>query len=708
LGNFEVHIAALDNSGRADNYDYADLFEVSDLTDNAPTQENLAGHIHRIQDNAGRVEHGAITLTAAWIIDNNDGTIACAVSGAGYENVYAPSDNGTVTARFETAELDGVTDGAGLSYMYPNLLPGIVSASADNTLIDNHASDNAITAVQVEIVFQDNDGFDDFVGSYYISLRDAANVLVDNQAVSDITLENENYVVLRILYDAEDNNLADAAMGNWDVWGVARDNWGELNGWRDAVFDVNDMVIPVVFTPLNPYAGFDLTVSGTSTLRFGAAAVDNHRIVDSVHGTFWQAAGNAYSENYDITIAAPSAVVPITVTGWNGVLDGQTITSYTVSDNQLFQIIVRFEENYELVTWIHDENRPVTIEFSWQGGSLEETLDGYIDNFNIDTGENLIQSIQITDNELYWRRNVIDVYGGEIVMIITGDYGTVGGTAIGDVDQFGFFLQDMTALYEPPGGIMSFRKWIGENLAIVNEDFWGADWKMVAWLVTGSRYQVWMEADGAPLRLIGPIDAVNPAEEKTIQVTAFVSEVVEIYEDIYWAAYRVSDNVLRVEYQDNTDNTTSAYVAINNYRGTLLQAYQPDNSWFIITYSLANPDAGYSVDVQFTHSTYGTFEMNVPIAAAAPPGSGGISNRFGLPDGVTLAALGSFFLMMVIGLAFDSTRVPFGMLAMAIIPTFCWWLGWLNLPGPFDGAFTATMFIVAAVLVILAWRRSRG
>lgn len=705
LGNFEVYIIASDNAGVSHTWGYTDLFEVSDLVDNVPTQENFAGHRHRIQDNAGRPDHGAITLTNAWVVDSNDGTFACTVSGTGYENIYTPTDNGQVYAVFETAELDGVSDT--LTYFYPNLALGMSTFTSSRALIDNHASDNAITDTLLTVIWEDNDGFGDFIESFfYMSVRDAADVLIDNVAPDSISYENENRAILTWTFDAEDNTtLSVAGMGAWDVASGARDNWETNSGWwASALFTVDELIVPIGFTPTDPYAGWDLTVAGTTHRVSGTgAAVDNHRVVDALHGTFWQIAGNAYSENHDIPNASPGIPFSVTVTAWNLVLDGENTQSVTPHENQQYEISIRFEENFELVPWIPDAGRPITIGFV--EGVAPIVLSSNPENLIISTGENLAENIFVSDNDTYIRRRVLDTVGGRITLIIVGDNsGTVGGTATGDVDDFTFVLQDLTGVYSTPNGIMSFRLWIGENLAIINEDFWGADSRMSVWLITQTRYQVWMRAANAPLRLIGPIDAVNSAIEKVILVEPIVSEIIEIYDDVYWAAYRVSDNVLRIEYQDNLDETTFAYVAINNYRGTLLQAYQPDNSWFIITYSLASPDAGYSIDIQFTHETYGQIAISVPISTATSE-VGGITNVFNLPEGVTLASLGVFVATMVIALAFDSTRVPFGMLAMAMFPIVFWSLGWIPLPGPFNGAFTATMFLVAAVLVILAWRR---
>jgi hypothetical protein len=72
-----------------------------------------------------------------------------------------------------------------------------------------------------------------------------------------------------------------------------------------------------------------------------------------------------------------------------------------------------------------------------------------------------------------------------------------------------------------------------------------------------------------------------------------------------------------------------------------------------------------------------------------------------------MAALGSIILVVVVGLAFDAMRVQFGVLAMALTVLFCWHMGFLPLPGPFGGTFTATLILVMAVVFALTWRRRR-
>jgi hypothetical protein len=69
--------------------------------------------------------------------------------------------------------------------------------------------------------------------------------------------------------------------------------------------------------------------------------------------------------------------------------------------------------------------------------------------------------------------------------------------------------------------------------------------------------------------------------------------------------------------------------------------------------------------------------------------------------------MASIVLVFVVGLAFDALRIQLGVLGIALTALFCWYMGFLPLPGPYDGGFTATLILIAAVIFALTWRRGR-
>jgi len=52
---------------------------------------------------------------------------------------------------------------------------------------------------------------------------------------------------------------------------------------------------------------------------------------------------------------------------------------------------------------------------------------------------------------------------------------------------------------------------------------------------------------------------------------------------------------------------------------------------------------------------------------------------------------------------FDAPRAHLAVLAMALAAAFFGYMGWLPLPGPFDGKFTATLIMFIAVIYALVW-----
>ena len=469
---------------------------------------------------------------------------------------------------------------------------------------------------------------------------------------------------------------------------------------KTSLFTVDDLTTTINFDPTNPHMGWDLTVSGTHSRVVGSVSIDASWLIDNKHGQFSLGASDTYNQICVISNAAENENVGVTLRALDSPLDGATTSSYKVNENIKFQVWVRFEENYALAGWIPDENRDIDLLFEWGGGTYPCTLTTNPENITIPSEGAPIKIVKLTDNDDYWRYFIPPYSGGNLNFIIVDD--------ISGVEQYRFYLQDYTAQYIPPNGQLLIKSWIGTNLAEINGDYWRADWRTTAWLVTVTQYQIWVRADDAPLRLVGPIDAVNPTDEKTIVVQVIIENVAPIFDYVYWNAWRVDNNIIRVEYRDNLDNTIEAHVAIFDENGVQQIEYQPDNEWFITTWLGADGAESYEVVLTVQHGEYGNFVMTMPIGSLeGPPVVDGISEPWGLPSGLTLSALGSVILVFIVGLSFDALRVQMGMLAMALTVMFCWTMGFLPLPGPYGGSFTAVLILVMAVLFALTWRRGK-
>jgi len=702
LGGFDVTVTVGDNEGYDNDATATDLFHVSDVT-SSQNVENLAGHRIRTYGTVSAYGGAALNLSEVRMFDNAMGEVEVSLDGNSWENIRSPPSAGKFYLTLDAENLDGVTDN--FSYEFPNFAPSVVSVEADTGLIDrdmDYTGSGADTDVVITARVHDDDN--DFPAWLQLTIRDSVDAVVENLDVlaeASYVADNEWEVV--ITYDAEDNDLSDSQLGAWDVLATVKDNWAAAaENWTVGLFTVDDRYSSINFDPEFPYLGWELTVSGTHSRYVGSSNVSGAWLVDNVHGQQSLGASDSYSVTYAISDASLGENVGVTVRSFDGTLDGVSTSSYLVNENVMFEVWVRYEENYELVPWVPDENRPLELEFQWEGGTHTHTLDNNPENVVVPSEGIDTSIVKLTDNDAYWRYVIPEYSGGQLTFVIVED--------VSELDQFRFFLQDYTGMYSPPNGQLLVKLWVGENLAEINSDYWGADWRNTAWLRTGIQYQMWVRGENAPLRLVGPIDAVAASEEKTIIVSAITTELEPIFDHVYWSAWRESDNVIRVEYRDNLDNTIEAHVGIYSENGDLLQEYQVDNEWFVVTYASANGEKSYTAVLTVTHGYYGDFALSLPVASltAGPPGvPEGAPVPLNLPSGLTLGALGSIILVFVVGLSFDAIRVQLGVLAMAFTTLFCWWMGFLPLPGPHNGAYTATLILVMAVLFALTWRRNR-
>lgn len=701
LGAFSVFTEAWTNSGSYDNHTNSSAFTVDDFDNTVmPSQENLPGHRHIIYGTAARETGGSVTLTGGRRIDSNDGTVVAVVSGADFENTWVPSAAGTVYFELETAELDGRTDN--LDYIYPNIQPEIISISVDNSLIDrdvDYAGSGADTNTTITVRIRDNDDRSDFVDAW-IAVRDVLDALIDNENVfSTIVVVDENQIDVTMTYEATDNTLANNQLGAWDIWGYVTDSWGSTSEWQTSKFTVNDDTSTINFNPANPYVGWELAVSGThSRIGGGAISVGGSWLIDNRHGQLSLGASSTYNETYTISNAGVGENMSVTIRVSDPPLDGLTISSYTTHENVKFQVWVRFEENYGLVGWIADENRPIDLVFEWDGGTHPYTLTSNPENVTVTAGGMATKIVKITDNDAYWRYVIPTLSGGDLTFVIVDDPT--------EVEQYRFFLQDYTASYGPPAGQMIVKNWIGTDLAEINSDFWNADWRMTAWLVTGIQYQLWVKGVESPLRLIGPIDAVVASEEKSIQVYPLMVEPTFIYEHVLWTAWRLDNNTIRAIYHDTLDNTIEARVEIRGLDNSLLEMYQVDNEWFTVTWTEAAADETYNVILSVTHGELGYFTVSTPIELAYEPpgvGPGGVSELLGMIV-VSFSSFASIILMNCVGLIFDAPRAALAAVVMSLTLAFTWLMGWLPLAG---GVYTVMLLIVMAILFALVQGRRR-
>lgn len=697
LGGWDVTVIARDNAGGSGVRSQTNLFYVDDLT---ATQnvENLVGHRIRTYGTVSRMSGTALAgLENVTINDNAMGMFYASLSGNNWENIRAPTTGSEFYLMLKAENLDGLTDN--ISYAFPNFAPQIVSITASENLVDrkqDYTGSGAVLATTLVLRVKDNDGYGD-MNATRIAVRDNLDAVQENQDVwaTKVVVDENTYDVTLSSYNPPDN-LANNKLGPWDVWGYVSDNWASTSGWQSSKFTVDDRKSTISFNPANPYLGWSLTVSGVNSCHSITKNVTGSWLVDNVHGTINMGAFNTYSQTYTVTDGLGDNVSVIIRT-FDGVLDGVSLSSYLVAENIKFEVRVRFEENYGLVSWIPDENKPIDLLFEWDGGTYPYTMENNPENIIIPTAGITMKTVKITDNDQYWRYVVPECSGGVLTFIIVDDYTKL--------DQYRFFLQDYTTQYIPPDGRMIVKYWIGTNLATINDDYWGADWRTTAWLITGIQYQLWVVGVNAPLRLVGPIDAVAPAEEKTIVVQIILLDLAPIRDYLYWSAWRVDNNIIRAEYQDNTYGTVEAHVAIYDTYNNLMVQYQVDNDWFIVTWAGAENDKTYNVVLTVQHETYGSFSFSSPVGLAyGPPGyGGGLTEILGMA--ISFASLAAVIAIGCVGMIFDQPRAHLAALAMAIATVFFWMIGWLQLPGAYGGMYVAVLIFFFALMFALTRKK---
>lgn len=698
MGMFDIRIYADVSNQVKDNWDNT-ILTVDDLSNDVPTQENVAGHQHKVSGTATRVSGGAVTLTSGTRVDNNEGSAAAVVSGTDFDNTYAVSVGGQVYFNLETAELDGVSDN--LVYPYPNLPPDLIGVYVDNSLIDNHQSENAITATRITVAFQDNDNYDDFNDDFWIGVRDAADAAIDNADVtSTVTRENENYAVLYWDFDAEDNTtLGAAAMGAWDVWTFCEDNWIENTMWTASVFTVDELAIPINLSAVNATMGYshgeNILAAGTMTRVSGTAiSLDNSWLKDENEGEIILGTAAAYSENWIITSVPGAENIYVRVWAYDGVLDGENFAYYDVNENRLLVIYIRYEDGDNVIDLVPDGENENTIEnqhfhltfYHPNGSTREYDMENNPENYVIAYEVLKIRLEVELDN--YWRMRIPPPSG-------TVDFYIPDNSD--DLYLYEFTLRDVTGAFgKGENGAMYLFKYYWDNLMYINEDYWELGDTVEAWLIYLDEYQVKLVTEDYE-RSVAPFKALTELDIEIVVGPYTLAPPVQVWNDVSYAVWWDADNYLRVSYQDNQENTITADVTIYDENGDVAhQAPFTTDNW-ALTWTGAEPTTSYTIQIEVYHENYGSenlltllalpYVWNPPLEGDDEvPGVGQLGD-FPLAYG---SAIGIFF-VIVVGLTYGRRYEGLSILVIAMI---------LVVLGPIYGAFTLPDIVIPLIAVI--------
>jgi len=706
LGWFTAYVVALDNAGIEDTWGYGALFFVDDLIDTTISQDNTPRHTHTISGDASSVVGcDVVALTNAWIVDNNNGTIIAATAGTTYDNNYAPSGNGSAYAIFENAHVDGVS--STLTYFYPNIVAGIVSITADNTLIDNHVDitgSGADTTAIITVVWEDNDNYDDFrEDQFWIAIRDATDATIDNEAPTTVSYENENRSIISFTFDMENYALDNTSLGEWDASSGYADNWDAASGWfTDNVFSVDEAYSTINYTPSPVYSEWPITVSGAVSRASGllVIAADNIWLIDNVNGTFVQGAGSTWSETYDV-VSGFGENIGLTVRMIDGPLDGVVDNqSYLVSDNIIYQVELRWEDNGELIVIENFANHEFKVKFWWDFDNIKESswqqVSNNVENFNFDTGGENVFLTRLADNypTNYWRSRIPSTQGGILVFLLPAENATV--------YKYSFTLIDYTTHFY--AGWMRMYREAGP----VNDERWDASLTGYSFLIYQEYYKVRLfSQNGEDEHEIQHFQAENDLtpDPFTAEFYSGTGNVVFMYDIISALAWRDNAGYVAVQWTGDADTQLVTIRIYDSRKAALLTSAEyllPISA--SLTWNDADNDNAYWVEVETEHDVFGTFSQWFSIGSVFVGHSGGVT---GLPWGfpIALSTLAGFFAVAVMAMLWTREHVaiaPLGLMMFVVMLKIATTA--LGIPiMPIADAAMVIMFVLAVL-----WALSEG
>ncbi len=693
LGNFRVYCEAEDNDSNYDTSNNTTAFVVDDGDNVSLSRNVLPGHAHQVLGTAARVTGGATTLNSATRVDLVDGTETAYISGNVMENTYTVSSAGYAWFLYElNSTLDGISEN--WSYSYPDMSVELISVSVDNSTIDNHVTDNGISTTTITVTFRDNDNYDDFQSNFWIGVRDATNTVVDNENVTaSAVFENENYVIVSLLFDAENYDFAAGDMGTFDVWLYAADNNTDISDWSNTIFFVDDIIVPVSLAPDNAtlgYAhGFGVDVTGTVTRASGnPASVDTAFVVDSAEGTFAQGSGNSYSETYTIN-SLPGATVTVYTRAYDGLLDGiSDDNTYTVNDNRHFVWIVRAEDNH-LENYNFLSNRTYNMNWYYDNG------EGFSENIASHSGSTTLQDsinhVTLSDNGLYWRSLIPDSLGdNNLVFYLVQENSNRDITY-----EYTYTLLDYTGQYGlDDNGSLRIERVVDNELITITASYWDGDLTVTAWLIYNNEHQYRVRNADGDEQIVAHFWSTLDFDRDVNVPVLEIDEVLFVWNYIRWGAWR-DGLFVAISYDDwaeNTENVTTDIFAFGDNVSLYNSISTSDN--FQILWNGGENTTSYEVRLTIVHGTFGTsvetrsVGPNLEAYIIATPDS---ADFLGGP--VPMVAVFSNMILMIGAFAFGGKYDVQGMFFITMLAAGLRLIGWLPVEWSIIGLlFTISVF----------------
>ncbi len=701
LGEWDVGVTANDNEGVKGSTRATNVFQVSDLTATC-TVENVPKHRLRVYGTGSRVDGATVIIENIWLEDNNVGTRHQALANNGYDDTYAPLGAGNLHIRLKSKNLDGrhPLGGDNISYLYPNFAPEVVSMTVSEALVDrarNYSGSNVVLSTIMTVRVRDVDNRDD-INTLRIGIRDNAEALVENvDRWENRTVIDENTYEVGFIYDPLETI---SNLGTFDVWRHATDrHGGVLSSWAEG-FVVDDLAISISFDPIRPYCQWPLTVSGTiSRVSKIVASVDNSWLIENKHGTFTLGASNTYGITYSITNVQPNENIAVTLRALDSPLDGVLHSNYVTNENLLYEIWVRWDNEWALEDNIIRRSR--IIKFYWDGGTYSKTLTENPENIIMAAAGKAATWVQLKDTDAYWRGRVPAENGGRLAFFIARDNNMP--------KKYEFVLEDHTNMFGPPNtadGQLRIRAWLDNNFAELSDDHWDAFLKSYAFLQKGERYYVYIYRPGEQ-RSWGMFQT----EETTVNTLkvypiVFGVEPLRISDVIILGAERdVDTGNIKISYQDKAENTENIIFSVytfaeDNLLYTTFADYTPAYS---TTWTQADNNRSYKVAIVAKNKIFGdilhtqTIGTNIPAPVLPSIAEDG-GSPFDLP--LPLATFGALMITLVIGLSFSAVHAGLAAIAMIFVAALFIYLGWFPLS---MGAVLGVMLVIVVI-----WKLTSG
>lgn len=455
---------------------------------------------------------------------------------------------------------------------------------------------------------------------------------------------------------------------------------------------------PTLYSPAdggaeaNPYPTFEWT---------NASYADNHRLLVDASPPDWSGCAiDVTIDNLSENTYTPTTALPLDNYSWKVVAqnaEGDNESDvWTFINYAEYDIVLRWEDNDEVAA----ENATVTAYMPNYGTQENTVVDGSLENVAYPERPHWIKAVP-ADNENYWRGRIPTADNGTLTFWISGQ----------TVTEYTFTLIDLTGWFGTAyDGKLILRRYHGENLMVVNEDYWGASLQCHAYLMKWERYELRVKGRNDVVMAIGE-EIMNDDIDRTIAVYGLVSEnALWINDNVSWSVARsAATGYITVTYEDNTGNTTNADLYIYDWDEALQAQSSFENSVWSYTWTGADNDEHYIIEISVTHLDFGSFAENsitMGLGAYEPSLEENIleiENILGNPtvgaSELPLITLISFAILAIVMLSISKVYASTGMMVVSLIAAFLVWLGWLDIP----------MAVPILILVLGAiWKLTEG